>query len=124
MSMKRNKGIFIIGLLLTIQLVFVSTVGAQEGTVDAKTVERLERLIKQQQQQLESLQEQLNQLKQTATDAQTQAEEVKSVAEETKTAVQAPEAKTVTSSQERVKLAISGQVNRMVNLIDDGKNKK
>ena len=122
MLMKRNKGIVIIGLLLAIQLVFVSTVGAQEGTVDAKTVERLERLIKQQQQQLESLQEQLNQLKQTATDAQTQAEEAKSVAEETKTAVQAPVAKTVTSSQERVKLAISGQVNRMVNLIDDGKN--
>ena len=122
MLMKRNKGIVIIGLLLAIQLVFVSTVGAQEGTVDPKTVERLERLIKQQQQQLESLQEQLNQLKQTATDAQTQAEEAKSVAEETKTAVQAPVAKTVTSSQERVKLAISGQVNRMVNLIDDGKN--
>ena len=107
MLMKRNKGIVIIGLLLAIQLVFVSTVGAQEGTVDPKTVERLERLIKQQQQQLESLQEQLNQLKQTATDAQTQAEEAKSVAEETKTAVQAPVAKTVTSSQERVKLAIS-----------------
>jgi multidrug efflux pump subunit AcrA (membrane-fusion protein) len=122
MLMKRNKGIVIIGLLLAIQLVFVSTVGAQEVTVDPKTVERLERLIKQQQQQLESLQEQLNQLKQTATDAQTQAEEAKSVAEETKTAVQAPVAKTVTSSQERVKLAISGQANRMVNLIDDGKN--
>ena len=122
MSMKRNKGIIIIGLLLAIQLVSVGTVAAQEGTVDPKTVERLERLIKQQQQQLESLQEQLNQLKQTATDAQTQAEEAKSVAEETKTAVQAPVAKTVTSGQERVKLAISGQVNRAVNLIDDGKN--
>jgi len=120
--MKRNKGIIIIGLLLAIQLVSVSTIAAQEGTVDAKTVERLERLIKQQQQQLESLQQQLNQLKQTATDAQTQAEEARSVAEETKTAVQAPMEKTVTSSQERVKLAISGQVNRAVNLIDDGKN--
>jgi len=122
MSIKRSKGIIIIGLLLAIQLVFVSTVAAQEGTVDAKTVERLERLIKQQQQQLESLQQQLNQLKQTATDAQTQAEEAKSVAQEAKTTAQAPVEKTVTSGQERIKLAISGQVNRAVNLIDDGKN--
>ncbi len=120
MSIKRNRGIIIIGLLLAVQMVFGSMVGAQEGTVDAETVERLERLIKQQQQQLESLQQQLNQLKQTATEAQTQAEEAKSVAEETKTAVQAPVAKTVTSGQERVKLAISGQVNRAVNIIDDG----
>ena len=121
MSMKRNKGIIITGLLLAIQLVFLSTVGAQEGTVDAKTVERLERLIKQQQQQLESLQEQLNQLKQTATDAQTQAEEAKAVAQEAQDTEREVE-KTVASGQERVKLAISGQVNRAVNLIDDGKN--
>ncbi len=122
MSIKHNKGIIIIGLLLAVQVFFVSQVGAQEGTVDAKTVERLERLIKQQQQQLESLQQQLNQLKQTATDAQSQAEEAKSVAQEAKTTAQAPVEKTVTSGQERVKLAISGQVNRAVNLIDDGKN--
>jgi hypothetical protein len=121
MSMKRNKGIIVIGLLLAIQLVFVSTIGAQEATVDAKTVERLERLIKQQQQQLESLQEQLNQLKQTATDAQTQAKEAMSVAEQAQRTEREVE-KTVTSGQDRVKLAISGQVNRAVNLIDDGKN--
>ena len=36
--------------------------------------------------------------------------------------MQAPSAKTVTSGQERVKLAISGQVDRAVNVIDDGKN--
>jgi hypothetical protein len=47
MLMKRNKGIIIIGLLLAVQVFFVSQVGAQEGTVDSKTVERLERLIKQ-----------------------------------------------------------------------------
>jgi len=121
MSMKRNKGIIIIGLLLAVQVFFVSTVGAQEGTVDAQTVERLERLIKQQQQQLESLQQQLNQLKQTATDAQTQAEEAKSAAEEAQITEREVE-KSVTSGQERVKVAISGQVNRAVNLIDDGKN--
>ena len=117
----RNAFIIIIGLLLTVQVFFVSMVGAQEETVDAKTVERLERLIKQQQQQLESLQQQLNQLKQTATEAQTQAEEAMSAAEQAQKTEREVE-KSVTSGQERVKLAISGQVNRMVNLIDDGKN--
>jgi uncharacterized coiled-coil protein SlyX len=120
--MKRNAFIIFIGLLLAVQLFFVSPVAAEEGAVDAKTVERLERLIKQQQQQLESMQQQLNQLKKTATEAQTQAQEAKSVAEEAKTSAQAPVKKAVTSGQERVKLAISGQVNRMVNVIDDGKN--
>jgi cell division protein FtsB len=122
MMMKRKAFVIFIGLLLAVQLFFVSPVAAEEGAVDAKTVERLERLIKQQQQQLESLQQQLNQLKQTATEAQTQAQEAKSVAEEAKTSAQAPVKKAVTSGQERVKLAISGQVNRMVNVIDDGKN--
>ena len=120
--MKRNAFIIFVGLLLTVQVFYVGQVAAEEGTVDAKTVERLERLIKEQQQQLESLQQQLNQLKQTATEAQTQAQEAKTVAEEAKTTAQAPVKKAVTSGQERVKLAISGQVNRMVNVIDDGKN--
>jgi hypothetical protein len=68
------------------------------------------------------LQQQLNQLKQTASDAQTQAKEAKSVAEEAVTTVQDPRERGVTSGQKEVKLAISGQVNRAVNLIDDGKN--
>jgi uncharacterized coiled-coil protein SlyX len=119
---KRNTFIIFIGLLLAVQVSFVSMVAAQEGKVDAKTIDRLERLIKEQQQQLESMQQQLNQLKQTASDAQTQATEAKVVAEEAKTIVQAPAEKTVTSGQERVKLAISGQVNRAVNVVGDGKN--
>ena len=117
--MKKRKAIYIfVGLLLAVWTYYVSPAAAQ----DAQTIERLERMIKQQQQQLESLQQQLNQLKQTAAEAQTQAKEAKSVAEEAKTTVQAPSAKTVTSGQERVKLAISGQVDRAVNVIDDGKN--
>jgi len=104
MSIKRNKGMIIIGLLLAVGVFYMSPAMAQ----DAQTVERLERLIKEQQQQLESMQRQLNQLKQTASDAQSQAKETKSVAEEAKTTAQAPVEKTVTSGQERVKLAISG----------------
>jgi hypothetical protein len=70
------------------------------------------------------MQRQLNQLKQTAADAQNQAKEAKSTAEEVKTTVLAPVEKGVTSGQERVKLAISGQVNRAVNIADDGKDTK
>jgi uncharacterized coiled-coil protein SlyX len=117
--MKKRKAIIIfLGLLLAAGVFYVSPVAAQ----DAQTIERLERMIKEQQQQLESLQQQLNQLKQTATEAQSQAKEAKSVAEEAKATAQAPVEKMVTSGQERVKLAISGQIDRAVNIIDDGKN--
>jgi cell division protein FtsL len=120
----RKVFIILVGVLLTVQVFYTSTVAAEEGTVDSETVERLERLIKEQQQQLESLQQQVNELKKTATEAQTEAEEAKSVAEEVKTTVQAPIEKVVTSGQERVKLAISGQVHRAVNIAEDGKNTK
>jgi hypothetical protein len=109
-------------LLLAVQVFSISTVAAQEGTGGSKTVERLERLIREQQQQLESLQQQVNQLKQKDTDAQTQGKKAKFVAEASKTTVQAPVERAVTSGQKRVKLAISGQVNRAVNIADDGKN--
>ena len=123
--MRKGKAFIIfVALFLAVQMFFVNTVEAQEGTADSKDVERLERLIKEQQQQLESLQQQVNELKKTATEAQTEAKEAKSVAEEAKTTVQAPVKRAVTSGQERVKLAISGQVHRAVNVADDGKSTK
>jgi predicted porin len=61
-------------------------------------------------------------LKQTAAAAQAQAKEAKSVAEEVKTTVQTPVDKVITSGQERIKLAISGQVHRALNVADDGKS--
>jgi FtsZ-binding cell division protein ZapB len=120
----RKAFIIVVVLLLAVQVSLVSTVAAEEETVDSETLERLERLIKEQQQQLELLQQQVNELKKTATEAQTEAKEAKSVAEEAKTTVQAPVERAVTSGQERVKLSISGQVNRAVNIADDGKNTK
>jgi predicted porin len=122
-AMKAFSFIISVVLLLAVQLFSAGTVAAEEKSVDAKTIERLERLIKQQQRQLESLQQQLNELKKTATEAQTEAKEAKSVAEEVKTTAQAPLEKVVTSGGgERVKLAISGQVNRAVNIVSDGKS--
>jgi hypothetical protein len=121
--MKAFSFIISVVLLLAVQLFSAGTVAAEEKSVDAKTIERLERLIKQQQRQLESLQQQLNELKKTATEAQTEAKEAKSVAEEVKTTAQAPLEKVVTSGGgERIKLAISGQTNRAVNIVDDGKS--
>ena len=121
----RKAFIIFVVLLLAFQVFLVSTVAAEEATVDSETVERLDRLIKEQQQQLESLQQQVEQLKQTATEAHTEAKEAKSVAEEAKTTVQAPVKKVVTSAGgERIKLSISGQVNRAVNIAEDGKNTK
>jgi hypothetical protein len=126
----RKAFIIVFGLLLAVQMFFVNTVAAQEGTVDSKEIERLERLIKEQQQQLDSLQQQVKQLKQTATEAQTEAKEAKSEANLATSAVQAKigeldvSRNTVYSSTGKIKLAISGQVNRAVNIADDGKNTK
>ena len=128
MKRKQRAIHILLGLLLAVQMVFVSPASAQQGTADAKTVERLERMIKEQQQQLESVRRELNQLKQTAADAQTKAAEAKSEASQATTAVQETIGKKdefrnlVSSSPGKIKLAISGQVNRAVNIIDDGKN--
>jgi predicted porin len=110
-------------LLFVFQPFVVSQLSAQEKTVDTEKIEKLEKLIKAQQQQLEYLQQQVNQLKKTTGDAHTHAKEAKSVAEEAKMKAQATTGKIVTSGGgERVKLAISGQVNRAVNIVDDGKD--
>lgn len=122
MATKRSAWMVFVVLLLAAKVFFMGQAAAEEKTIDPQTVERLERLIREQQQQLEALQQQVDQLKQTATDAQAQAQEAKSVAQEAKTTAQAPADKIVTSGQERVKLAISGQVNRAVNVADDGKS--
>lgn len=124
----------------TIGLVCVVT---QTQAQDAQKIDRLEQLIKAQQQQLEFLQQQLNELKQTAAKAQSEAKAAKPVAKEaSKTAQQPvekivtperwekwapvadvhPDANVVTSAQGQIKLSIYGMVNRAVNIVDDGKD--
>ncbi len=127
--MQKRKGfIFFVLLLLAVPVFFVNPAAAQQSPADAQTVERLERMIKEQQQQLESMQHQLDQLKQTAVDAQTKAAEAKSEASQATTAVQSKIEEynafrnIVSSSPGNIKLSLSGQVNRAVNTIDDGKN--
>ena len=74
---RRSAFIVFVVLLLAVQPFLVSQVSAQEKSVDAQTIERLEQLIKAQQQQLESLQQQLDELKQTAADAKIEHENTK-----------------------------------------------
>ena len=140
MYMRTSSIVFLV--LLVVQPFHARPVSAQEKTIDASTIERLEQLIKAQQQQLEYLQQQLNELKETAATAQPGKQEATSVADEGKAAeppsekivtpdqwekwapvadVEPPDPKVVTSSQEQVKLSIYGMVNRAVNVVDDGK---
>jgi len=107
-----------VGALLMSQVCPVGQADAKQVMVDAKMLEQLQQLVMAQQKQLDSLQQQVSEFQQTAVAAQAQAQEAKTTAEEVKTSSQA--AKTVVSGSERVKLAVSGQVNRAVNVADDG----
>jgi hypothetical protein len=89
-----------------------------------KEVDRLERVVDDQKQQLASLQKEVAQPRKTALPP-SQPMTVKSSAADTQMhfhpPAEKPAEKVVTSGGgERVELAISGQVNRMVNIVDDG----
>ncbi len=131
---------------LTFSLVFaVKTATAQSVSIDSKTLKKLQETIEQQQlllqkqsqelksqsEMLNSLQKQVNDLGNKASEAQTQAVQAKSKADmavdtanRATEAAQATAQREVTSGQDRVKLAVSGQVNRAVNMVDDGDNTK
>jgi len=79
---------------------------------DTEKIQELQRIIEAQQQQLEAQRKMLQELK----------TRVDSMAAEKETTMQQPVAKVVTSGQERVKLSISGMVNRAVNIVDDGED--
>lgn len=121
-------------LAIALQVALVATAWAQTVTVETSLLEELQRVIKQQQEQIEkqsevldSLQRQVNDLKKTASEAQSEASEAKTVAlEAADTAKQAvPGAeKLVTSGEERIKLSISGQINRAVNVANDDSSTK
>lgn len=94
---------------------------AQAQTLQQQ-IEQLRRLVEQQQEtisqlqrRLDSLQEEAAQTRETATQAREQAEQ------QQKALADRP---LVTSGQPRVTLSISGHVNRMINLADDGDKTK
>jgi hypothetical protein len=118
---KRALLMFFVALVVT-QACQVDQAKAKQVMVDAQVLEQLQQLLADQQKQLQKLQKQVNEFQQTATAAQTQAQEAKAVAEEVKSTVQTTVGKgpIVSSGQERVKIAVSGQINRAVNVVDDG----
>ena len=138
-------------LVIVVQALLIGLAKAETVAVDAAVLQQLQDVIQQQQQQLkkqsevlESLQQQVNDLKRTASEAQSQASEAQSQASEAQS--QASEAKStaqqavdtaneaetaakaeedvVTSGQDRIKLAISGQINRAINVANDGDDTK
>jgi hypothetical protein len=130
--MLKPSGLFVfLVLLLAIQPFNVIPSYAKTVQVDDSLLEELQQIIRQQQQQIQSLQQRVDNLEKTATQAQIQATEAKATAEQvlekTKDATAAEQklaGNMVTSGEERVKLSISGQVNRATNVADDGKNTK
>ncbi|MGW8195816.1 MAG: alanine-zipper protein, partial [Desulforhopalus sp.] len=118
---KRRKALLIgASAVMAMQAHLADTVEAKQVMVDSKVLEQLQQLVADQQKQLDSLQRQVNQFQQTAVEAQAQAQEAKSVAEEAKTTAETPASKVVTSGQERISLAVSGQIDRAMNVVDDG----
>jgi len=113
MKMKHTTFIYALALLLAVQGTLSTSVSAEPVTVDSKTIERLENLINNQQKQLEALQQEVNQLKQ-------QQIQPPAVSGTVQGPAVAPPAKVVTSGEDKVKLAISGQINRAINIADDG----
>ena len=112
-GLKKGRNAFLASALLlpAVQLLFADTVAAGEVAADPEAVARLERQITKQQQQVESLQQQVNQLKSKTTE----------LASGAPSAPGKPTEKVVThGGAERTKLSISGWVNRMVNVVNDG----
>jgi predicted porin len=97
---------------------------------DTPKIEEMQRLIDAQQKQLEALQKQLDDQRKMLQKLQSQRESP-TQEQEAPATVQAPVEpvepaepveKVVTSGEERVKLSVSGWVNRAVNIVEDGKS--
>ena len=129
--------------LIHLLFLFWGTIGLGFHTMpafaqDAEKMQELQRVIDAQQKQLEAQQKQLDAQRQLLQGLQKQMESMVKDADTEKlpvaaenpavkpevasTKVPSSDKKIVTSGQERVKLAISGQVNRAVNIVDDGKD--
>jgi len=135
--MKHNS--FIILLLLAVGIFSAGFLAMPAFAQDAAKVQELQRVIEAQQKQMEAQQKQLDAQRQLLQDLQKQMESLVKDAdtEEAPVAAEKPAAKpevastkvpppdkkaVTTGGGERVKLSISGQVNRAVNIVDDGKS--
>ncbi len=123
-------------LAVLVQTALMPSAGAQTVAVDAELLRQLQELVQEQQKQLgaqaetiEALKSRVDQLERKSTETQNIATEAQSTAEkafdtaEKTSAGQLPD-KVITSGQEKIKLAISGQLNRATNIADDGDETK
>ena len=113
-------------LRLAVGIVGLSCVAMQAFAQDAERMHEMQRIIEAQQKQLETQQKQLDEQRQLLQKLQTQME---SLADDVETAEQEQVARIADHEQivtsrgvDRVKLSISGWVNRAVNVVDDGKD--
>jgi hypothetical protein len=128
-------------LILAAGLLVLEAFAGPALAQDVDKIQELQRVIaaqqerlEAQQRQLEAQQKQLDGQRRLMQEFQTQLKSLAEaaeptapapvVAEERKGPEEAPVEKVVTSGEERVKLAISGHVNRAVHIVEDGKNAK
>ncbi len=128
-----------VALAIVIQAPLVVSAKAQTVAVDRALLEQLQQVIAQQQEQLkqqtdqldaqmetiQALKSRVDQLEQRSTEAETIAAKAQSTAEKAMDTAQNSASKgasdpVVTSGSEKVRLAISGQINRGVLFADDG----
>ena len=130
LSMRKNSTFTLPRLPFAIVLLGANLAGAQPVQVDAQLLQQLQDTIQQQQAQLrkqaetlDALQKQVNELKQATGDAQGQAAQALTTAQQAVVASQkaAPPA-LIASGKEHIKVRLSGQVNRALSFINDGKS--
>ncbi len=122
--MSRKKWVYSVSVAAVLQAAMAASAQSQTVAVDPALLEQLQDLIQQQQDQIENLQTRLDQLEQTSAETQSIASEAQTTATEAIDTTQRLAAidtdTVVTSGNDKVKLSLSGQINRAVNLADDG----
>jgi len=115
-TFRRARGAFVVASLGLLAL--TSPALAQT----TPTLEDMQSIIQQQQQQIEALQQQMQGMQEKTERMASDAEEARRAATAAQGAVGAlpGDGALITSGQEKIRLAISGQVNRLVNVVDDG----
>ncbi len=134
----RLKRLNTVSVATVIAVLLPVTARAETVAVDEELLRQLQQIIEQQQEQLkqqsdqlkfqagtiEVLKDRVDQLEEVSSETQAIATEAQTAAEQAIGSAQQagslfPE-RTVTSGSDKVKLSVSGQVNRAVNIVDDG----
>lgn len=109
------------GVVLTAMLLLPGYAAAQSNPTAAQ-LRQLQKVIEEQQRQLDALKQQVEQLSRAQTDVKASAAETDKKVEQVR--AQVGEKPLVESGSKNIKLAISGQINRAMNVAGDGRNTK